>query len=55
MPMIRLIATDLDDTLLNEKSDINPRVMDALRAAMDAGCGIVLCSGRMLEAMVPLA
>ena len=53
--MIRLIATDLDDTLLNEKSDINPRVMDALRAAMDAGCGIVLCSGRMLEAMVPLA
>ena len=53
--MIRLIATDLDDTLLNEKSDINPRVMDALRAAMDAGSGIVLCSGRMLEAMVPLA
>ena len=53
--MIRLIASDLDDTLLNEKSDINPRVMDALRAAMAAGCGIVLCSGRMLEAMEPLA
>ena len=53
--MIRLIATDLDDTLLNERSDINPRVMDALHAAMDAGCGVVLCSGRMLEAMEPLA
>ena len=37
--MIRLIATDLDDTLLNANSDINPRVMDALRATMAAGCG----------------
>ena len=53
--MIRLIATDLDDTLLNEHSDINPRVMEALKAAMAAGCGIVLSSGRMLEAMLPLA
>ena len=53
--MIRLIATDLDDTLLNEHSDINPRVMDALHAAMDAGCGVSLSSGRMLEAMLPLA
>ena len=53
--MIRLIATDLDDTLLNAKSDINPRVMDALHAAMAAGCGICLASGRMLEAMRPLA
>lgn len=53
--MIRLIATDLDDTLLNAQSDLNPRVLDALRAAMAAGCGIVLSSGRMLEAMLPLA
>ena len=53
--MIRLIATDLDDTLLNEKSDINPRVMEALRKAMELGCGVVLSSGRMLEAMLPLA
>lgn len=53
--MIRLIATDLDDTLLNEKSDINPRVFEALHSAMDLGCGIVLSSGRMLEAMLPLA
>ena len=53
--MIRLIATDLDDTLLNAHSDLNPRVLDALRAAMAAGCGISLSSGRMVEAMVPLA
>ena len=53
--MIRLIASDLDDTLLNGNSDLNGRVVKALHAAMDAGCGIVLCSGRMLEAMLPLA
>ena len=53
--MIRLIATDLDDTLLNARSDINPRVMDALHAAMAAGCGVALSSGRMLEARLPLA
>ena len=53
--MIRLIATDLDDTLLNERSDLNPRTLEALSAAMAAGCGISLSSGRMLEAMLPLA
>ena len=53
--MIRLIASDLDDTLLNEHGDVNPRVIEALRAAMAQGCGVVLASGRMLEAMTPLA
>ena len=53
--MIRLIATDLDDTLLNPQGDINPRVQRALSDAMALGCGIVLASGRMLEAMEPLA
>ena len=53
--MIRLIASDLDDTLLNANSDLNGRVVKALHAAMDAGCGIALSSGRMLEAMLPLA
>ena len=53
--MIRLIASDLDDTLLDAGSDITPRTMAALHAAMDAGCGIVLSSGRMLEAMLPFA
>ena len=53
--MIRLIATDLDDTLLDPGGDISPRVQSALSAAMALGCGIVLASGRMLEAMEPLA
>ena len=53
--MIRLIATDLDDTLLNARAALSPRTQAALDAAMAAGCGITLSSGRMLEAMLPLA
>jgi len=54
-PVIRLIATDLDDTLLNEKNALSERTMAALRAAMAAGCGVTLSSGRMMEAMLPFA
>ncbi len=53
--MIRLIATDLDDTLLDAGSDITPRTLAALRAAMATGCRVSLSSGRMLEAMLPFA
>ena len=53
--VIRLIATDLDDTLLNAASDLSPRTAAALDAAMAAGCGIALNSGRMLEATLPFA
>ena len=53
--MIRLIATDLDDTLLNEKNELSERTLNALRAAMAAGCGVTLSSGRMVEAMLPFA
>lgn len=53
--MIRLITTDLDDTLLDTRSDLTPRTLAALRAAMDAGCGVALNSGRMLEATLPFA
>ena len=54
-PVIRLIATDLDDTLLNEKTELSPRTMNALSAAMAVGCGVTLSSGRMMEAMLPFA
>ena len=53
--MIRLIAADLDDTLLNEKSALTERTLAALRAAMAVGCGVTLSSGRMTEAMLPFA
>ena len=53
--MIRLIATDLDDTLLDASAALTPRTRHALEAAMALGCGITLSSGRMMEAMLPFA
>jgi Cof subfamily protein (haloacid dehalogenase superfamily) len=53
--MIRLIATDLDDTLLDASAALTARTRRALDAAMALGCGITLSSGRMLEAMLPFA
>jgi len=53
--MIRLIATDMDDTLLDASSSLTPRTLSALRQAMDAGAMISLSSGRMPESMLPFA
>ena len=53
--MIRLIATDMDDTLLNEHSDVTERTVQAMHSAMDAGVMFSLSSGRMTESMVPFA
>lgn len=53
--MIRLIATDLDDTLLNASASLSPRTLAALGSAMDAGCGVAITSGRMVEATLPIA
>lgn len=53
--MIRLIASDLDDTLLNTSADLTGRTLRALGAAMDRGCGVAISSGRMLEATLPIA
>lgn len=53
--MIRMIATDLDGTLLAGKSIIPEENIAALRRAMDAGVYVVLASGRMVEATVPIA
>lgn len=53
--MIRLIATDLDDTLLDAGSALTARSRAALQAAMAAGCGVAIVSGRMVEATLPFA
>lgn len=53
--MIRLIATDMDDTLLDAGSRLTPRTLSALKRAMDAGVMISLSSGRMPESMLPFA
>lgn len=45
---IRLIAIDVDDTLLNSKGEILPSTISAIKEAVSQGIKIVLCTGRPL-------
>ena len=45
---IRLIALDLDGTLLNSEKRISPRTMAALQAAMQKGVRVTIATGRMM-------
>ena len=42
----KLLALDLDGTLLNEKNQVSPRDAQAVRRAQERGVQIVLCTGR---------
>ena len=48
---IRLIALDLDGTLLNSQKKISPRNYRALQRAAEAGVWIVPCTGRFYKGM----
>lgn len=45
--MYKLIAIDIDGTLLNSKSELTEKTIDALKRASEKGVYIVLTSGRM--------
>lgn len=51
--MIKLVAIDLDGTLLNGKKEITPRNKAALIAAKAKGVKVVICTGRPLRAIHP--
>ena len=46
MQQIKLIAIDLDGTLLNSQKTISPFNLDVLRRAIDAGVFVAVASGR---------
>ncbi len=50
---VKLIALDLDDTLLNDERKITDKTVAALRECADRGIYIVLCSGRAEDAILP--
>jgi Cof subfamily protein (haloacid dehalogenase superfamily) len=52
---IRLIATDIDGTLLNPQFQISPDDLAALRRAHDCGVEIVLVTGRRHTFALPIA
>ena len=51
---VKLIALDLDDTLLNSKCIITERTLKAIRKAAEKGIYIVLCSGRAANGILPI-
>lgn len=52
---IKLIASDMDGTLLNDRSELTDRTVRALMMAAERGVYFVLASGRMARAMRPYA
>ena len=50
---VKLIALDLDDTLLNDSREITDKTLSALRECAERGIYIVLCSGRAEDAILP--
>ena len=52
--MIKLIASDLDGTLIGDDFRFRPRTLQALHAAADAGVRIIFVTGRPLRWMDPV-
>ncbi len=50
---VKLIALDLDDTLLNAQAQIDDKTVRVLQRAAALGIYIVLCSGRAEDAILP--
>ena len=46
--MIKILALDMDGTLLNSKKEIPQAHIEALHRAIEKGVKLVLCTGRPL-------
>ena len=54
-PDIRLVALDLDDTLLTDGLIITPRTKEAIEAARRQGVAVTIATGRVFESALPYA
>jgi Cof subfamily protein (haloacid dehalogenase superfamily) len=53
--LIKLVAIDLDDTLLDNSLRISPRAREAIRMAMERGVTVTVATGRMFRSALPYA
>lgn len=53
--MYKLIAIDIDGTLLNSYGEVSKENKEAIKMAIDKNINVVLTSGRMTEAILPIA
>ena len=51
--MIKLLALDMDGTLLNEAKEIPQAHITAIHQAIEKGVKLVLCTGRPLFGVLP--
>ncbi|MCG0277453.1 MAG: Cof-type HAD-IIB family hydrolase [Thermanaeromonas sp.] len=52
---IKLVALDLDGTLLNSDSDLEYRAKEAVRRVQEKGVKVTLATGRMFRSALPFA
>ncbi len=52
---VRLLALDIDGTLIGDDLRLRPRTIAAVRAATEAGVAVVLATGRMATSALPFA
>ena len=52
---IRLLALDVDGTLLDGRGELRPRTASAIARAAEAGIRPVLCTGRRYRRALPVA
>lgn len=55
MPEYRLVAVDLDDTLLDSALEVSPRTVRALARAREKEVVVTLATGRMFRSAAPIA
>jgi Cof subfamily protein (haloacid dehalogenase superfamily) len=54
VPSVRLLAIDIDGTLVNSRDELTEKTRQALQRACDAGLKIVLATGRRYSRALPL-
>ncbi|NLB52334.1 MAG: HAD family phosphatase [Syntrophomonadaceae bacterium] len=52
---IKLVAIDLDDTLLDSGLQVSPKCIDAIRRVQEKGIIVTLATGRMFTSALPYA
>lgn len=52
---IKLVAVDLDDTLLDRNTAVSSRTRQAIQAAIDQGVTVTVATGRMYPSALPYA
>lgn len=50
---IKMVAIDIDGTLINDQREITPRTVAVIKKASAKGVKIVLCTGRPMTGSAP--